>query len=64
MARLSVSLLGTFQATLDGEPVSDFESAKVRALLAYLMVESDRSHHREALAGLLWPDRPEHLCLV
>jgi predicted ATPase/DNA-binding SARP family transcriptional activator len=59
MARLSLSLLGPFQATLDGEPIARFESDKVRALLAYLAVEADCPHRREALVGLLWPDWPE-----
>jgi DNA-binding SARP family transcriptional activator len=44
---------------LDGQPVSGFESSKVRALLAYLAVEADSAHSRNALIGLLWPDRPE-----
>ncbi len=59
MARLVLTLLGSFQARLDGEPATEFESDKVRALLAYLAVESDRPHRRERLAGLLWPERPE-----
>ena len=59
MARLSLSLLGPFEARLDGELVAGFESDKVRALLAYLAVESDRPHRRETLAGLLWPDWPD-----
>ncbi len=59
MARLSICLLGHLQVTLDGKPVTGFESDKVRALLAYLAVEADRPHRREKLAGLLWPDRPE-----
>ena len=59
MARLSVSLLGPFQVTLDGQPVTDFKSNKVRALLAYLAVEAERPHRREVLAGLLWPDWPD-----
>ena len=59
MARLSISLLGTFQVLLYGQAVTGFESDKVRALLAYLALESDRPHRREALAGLLWPERPE-----
>ncbi len=58
MAHLSLSLLGPFQAALDGNPVTAFESDKVRALLAYLAVEADRPHRRDKLAGLLWPERP------
>jgi DNA-binding SARP family transcriptional activator len=59
MAHLSLSLLGPFQVTLDGEPVTDFKSNKVRALLAYLAMEADRPHRREVLAGLLWPNWPD-----
>lgn len=59
MTRLSLSLLGLWQATLNGEPITAFESDKVRALLAYLAVESERPHRRESLAALLWPERPE-----
>ncbi len=59
MARLSICLLGHLQVTLDGKPVTRFDSDKVRALPAYLAVEADRPHRREKLAGLLWPDRPE-----
>jgi DNA-binding SARP family transcriptional activator len=59
MARLSISLLGTFEVTLDGKPVTGFASDKVRALLAYLASEPDRPHRRETLAGLLWTDYPE-----
>jgi DNA-binding SARP family transcriptional activator len=63
MAHLLLSLLGPFRVTLDGEPVTAFESIKVRALLAYLAVEADRMHGREALAGLLWPDWPDRAAL-
>lgn len=59
MSRLVLSLFGPFQATLDDAPVTTFESDKVRALLAYLAVESDRAQRRETLAGLLWPDMTE-----
>ena len=56
MTRLALSFLGGFQAALGGRPLTEFKSNKVRALLAYLAVEADRPHRREALAGLLWPE--------
>jgi len=58
MPRLTLSLLGPFHVTLDNHTVSSFAYDKVRALLAYLVVEADRPHRREALAELLWPDQP------
>jgi DNA-binding SARP family transcriptional activator len=58
LAHLSLSLLGPFQATLDGEPIGEFESNKSRALLVYLAVESGRLHRREYVADLLWPESP------
>lgn len=63
MPHLSLVLLGPFQASLDGQPATGFESNKVRALLVYLAVESARSHARESLAGLLWPDYPDRSAL-
>ena len=59
MAGLSLSLLGTLQITRGEHPVTGFKSDKVRALLAYLAVEADRPHRREALAALLWPEMPD-----
>jgi DNA-binding SARP family transcriptional activator len=59
MGHLSLSFLGPFDVVLDGQPVTGFKSNKVRGLLAYLAVESERPHHREVLAGLLWPDWPD-----
>ncbi|MFN2153710.1 MAG: hypothetical protein ACK2UX_00625 [Anaerolineae bacterium] len=59
MAHLSLALLGPFQATLDGDPIQGLNSEYLRALLAYLAVERGREHPREALASLLWPERPD-----
>jgi WD40 repeat protein/DNA-binding SARP family transcriptional activator len=59
VTRLSVHLLGSFRVMLDGEPATGFVSDKARALLAFLAVEAERPHRREALAGLLWPDNTE-----
>jgi DNA-binding SARP family transcriptional activator len=57
MTHLSLALLGPVQIDLDGQPISAFEYAKVRALLVYLAVERGHSHSRDALAELLWPDQ-------
>ena len=59
MARLANKLLGGLEITLDEEPITHFESDKVRALLAYLAAESGVAHRREKLAGLLWPGSPD-----
>ncbi|TFG69766.1 MAG: NACHT domain-containing protein, partial [Anaerolineales bacterium] len=59
MAHLAIRVLGPFEVSLDGQLVSHFETQKSRALLAYLVASGNRTHHRENLAEMLWPDRPE-----
>lgn len=59
MRRLSITCLGTFHVKVDGEEVIAFKTDKVRALLAYLTVETRRPHRRESLAGLLWSDQSQ-----
>jgi len=63
MPQLGMEFLGGFQVTLDGAPVTGFESNKVRALLAYLATEGQRRHRRESLAALLWPEWPDSAAL-
>ena len=63
MAPLTLALLGPFKATLAGQPVAALTANRLRALLAYLAVEAGREHNREALAGLLWPERPDREAL-
>ncbi|MCP5098825.1 MAG: SARP family transcriptional regulator, partial [Chloroflexi bacterium] len=52
-------LLGTFQVTLDGKRVTQFQVDAARLLLAYLAMDPQVSFRREILAGLLWPEKPE-----
>ena len=63
MAHLALALLGPFQATLDGGRVQGLNSDHLRALLAYLAIEREREHSREALAALLWPERSDREAL-
>jgi DNA-binding SARP family transcriptional activator len=56
MPALAVRLLGQFSvSTGDGATVA-FEGRKVQELFAYLLLERDRRHAREAIAGLFWTD--------
>ena len=59
MTRLSARFLGALDLRLTDLPITTLEYDKVRALLVYLMVESDQAHRRESLVGLLWPDSGE-----
>ena len=58
MRVLNLSLLGTLAITVDGKPI-EVDSNYVRALLLYLAIEKNRPHRREALAEMLWPEKPE-----
>jgi DNA-binding SARP family transcriptional activator/class 3 adenylate cyclase len=57
--RRQICLLGSFLATLDGEPVSQFGSDTARALLAYLALHPGTPLRRDTLAGLLWPEQTD-----
>jgi predicted ATPase/DNA-binding SARP family transcriptional activator len=54
MHQLDIALLGSPRITLDGKDV-ETDRHKAIGLLAYLATEA-KSHRREALAALLWPD--------
>lgn len=62
MTQLRILCLGSFQATLDNEPLA-FDTDKSRALLAYLAIEGVQPQRRDQLAGLLWSDAPEERAL-
>ena len=61
MGNLSLSLLGAFQATLDGEQLIGFRSSRVEGLLVYLALEDQRAHPRDFLAPMFWPDEPDRV---
>jgi tetratricopeptide (TPR) repeat protein len=54
--KLHLALLGTFHLTTTSGATIQLTTEKARGLLAYLAVEADRPHRREALAGLFWPE--------
>ena len=59
MTRLTIRLLGPFRVDIDGRPLTNFKTNKVRGLLAYLAVEGQRPLRRESLAGMFWPEYTE-----
>jgi len=59
MTKLTISLLGSLRADVDGQPIQDLKTNKVRALLAFLAIEAKNPVRRETLAGMFWPEFDE-----
>ena len=59
MVRLSLTLLGGFEARLDADRALRLSIKKGQALLAYLAMPPGKPHLRDKLATLLWGDLPE-----
>jgi len=55
--KLILRLFGTFDAVLDGTPLTRFEANTARALLVYLALNPETAFRRETLAALLWPEQ-------
>lgn len=56
MATLKIQLFGKFTVSCDGRELAGLEAGKAQELLCYLLVNRERPHPRETLAGLLWGD--------
>ena len=54
MSSFRVTLFYGIHVQIDGQPIT-LAYDKVRALLAYLLLENRQPHRLETLAGLLWP---------
>jgi len=55
---LEVRLLGTFEVKDKKKPIN-ISSRPAQSLFAYLILSAGKSHRREKLAGMLWPDSLE-----
>ncbi len=56
---LQIRLLGDFQLLYRGEPATAFHQARLRSLLAYLVLHRHASQTRQRLAFLFWPESNE-----
>ncbi len=63
MTTLKICLLGGFELRGGDEPLPPPATLKARSLLAYLVTYRERSHPRERLADLFWPERPRDRAL-
>jgi DNA-binding SARP family transcriptional activator/biotin operon repressor len=59
MGRLEVRLLGGFSLSRDGRPLEQLPLRAARSLVAFLVLNRDRAHTRDLLAGMFWPDFDE-----
>lgn len=58
MSGMKIHLFGKFSVSRDEQPVQGFDALKEQELLTYLLINRNRPHSREILAGLLWGEVP------
>ncbi|MEJ2557399.1 MAG: BTAD domain-containing putative transcriptional regulator [Anaerolineae bacterium] len=56
MGVLTIRLFGQLQVQQDDQVLDGWNSRKGQELLAYLLLHRERTHTRQALADLLWPE--------
>ena len=59
MEKLEVRLLGGFELARGGAVLDQLPLRAARSLFAYLVLNRDRAHTRDLLAGTFWPDFDE-----
>lgn len=56
MCALRITMFGKFSVWIDTQPLNGINASKVQELFCYLLLNRQRPHLREALAGMLWGD--------
>src|SRR5579871_1349277 len=56
MDSMRISLFGQFRVQRGEQTLTGLEARKVQELFSYLLLNPEKSHPREALAGMLWGD--------
>jgi DNA-binding SARP family transcriptional activator len=56
---LRIGLLGGFRLASDGTPLTSFNTPRLQAQLAYLILHRENPQPRQLLAFVLWPDPAE-----
>lgn len=59
MAGLEIRLLGGFEMRLGEAPLDPLPLRAARSLLAFLVINRNRAHSRDLLAGTFWPQLPD-----
>ena len=59
MPQINAYLFGGFELRDGNGAELSLNTREARGLLAFLIVEADRWHTRDRLAGLLWSDRQQ-----
>jgi DNA-binding SARP family transcriptional activator len=59
MSHLQIALFGCVRVTYDNWQTEIRLTREIQALLAYLLLQRDRIHSREVLAGIFWGEYPQ-----